>query len=220
MLIVGVCGASGSGKSTLARHFRDSLDCKCVVLGQDGYYRSFPELTFAQRERINYDEPSIFDYDEMLDDVQKLMRGESITTKAYDYTQHLRADRPDLIDPPDVLIFEGIHMFHDKRLCDLMALKVFLQVDADICLLRRIKRDIKQRGRTIDNIAAQYLETVKPMYEKHIAKYIDNADFAVMRGGKNRMAIDAIAAFLTSRLLAERFEEAAPQQTAETAATE
>ena len=111
-------------------------------------------------------------------------------------------------------------MFHDKRLCDLMALKVFLQVDADICLLRRIKRDIKQRGRTIDNIAAQYLETVKPMYEKHIAKYIDNADFAVMRGGKNRMAIDAIAAFLTSRLLAERFEEAAPQQTAETAATE
>lgn len=220
MLIVGVCGASGSGKSTLARHIRDSLDCKCVVLGQDGYYRSFPELTFAQRERINYDEPSIFDYDEMLDDVQKLMRGEPITTKAYDYTQHLRADRPDLIDPPDVLIFEGIHMFHDKRLCDLMALKVFLQVDADICLLRRIKRDIKQRGRTIDNIAAQYLETVKPMYEKHIAKYIDNADFAVMRGGKNRMAIDAIAAFLTSRLLAERFEEAAPQQTAETAATE
>lgn len=214
MLIVGICGASGSGKSTLARRIRDSLDCKCVVLGQDGYYRSFPELTFAQREGINYDEPSIFDYDEMFDDVQKLMRGEPITTKAYDYTQHLRADRPDLIAPPDVLIFEGIHMFHDRRLCDLMALKVFLQVDADICLLRRIKRDIKQRGRTIDNIAAQYLETVKPMYEKHIAKYIDSADFAVMRGGKNRMAIDAIAAFLTSRLLAERFEGTAPQQTA------
>lgn len=220
MLIVGVCGASGSGKSTLARHIRDTLDCKCVVLGQDGYYRSFPELSFAQRERINYDEPAIFDYDEMLEDVQKLMRGEPITTKAYDYTQHLRADRPDLIEPPDVLIFEGIHMFHDKRLCDLMALKVFLQVDADICLLRRIKRDIKQRGRTIDNIAAQYLETVKPMYEKYIAKYIDHADFAVMRGGKNRMAIDAVAAFLTSRLLAERLESATPRQTAETAAME
>ena len=190
------------------------------MLGQDGYYRSFPELSFAQRERINYDEPSIFDYDEMLEDVQKLMRGEPITTKAYDYTQHLRADRPDLIEPPDVLIFEGIHMFHDKRLCDLMVLKVFLQVDADICLLRRIKRDIKQRGRTIDNIATQYLETVKPMYEKYIAKYIDHADFAVMRGGKNRMAIDAIAAFLTSRLLAERLESATPRQTAETAAME
>ena len=157
MLIVGICGASGSGKSTLARRIRDALTCSCVILGQDGYYKSFPQLSFAQRERTNYDEPSIFDYDEMLSDVLALSRGEAITTKAYDYTQHLRADRPDLIRPPEVLILEGIHMFHDKRLCELMVLKVFLQVDADICLLRRIRRDIKQRGRTIDNIAAQYL---------------------------------------------------------------
>lgn len=206
MLIVGICGASGSGKSTLAARIRDSLSCSCHVMGQDGYYRSFPELSFAERARTNYDEPSIFDYDEMLRDVQALARGEAITTKAYDYTQHLRADKPDLIAPPDVLILEGIHMFRDRRLCEMMVLKVFLQVDADICLLRRIRRDIKQRGRTIDNIAAQYLETVKPMYEKYISKYIDDADFAVMRGGKNRMAIDAISAYLTTRLLAERLE--------------
>lgn len=206
MLIVGICGASGSGKSTLAARIRDSLPCSCHVMGQDGYYRSFPELSFAERARTNYDEPSIFDYDEMLRDVQALARGEAITTKAYDYAQHLRADKPDLIDPPDVLILEGIHMFRDRRLCEMMVLKVFLQVDADICLLRRIRRDIKQRGRTIDNIAAQYLETVKPMYEKYISKYIDDADFAVMRGGKNRMAIDAISAYLTTRLLAERLE--------------
>ena len=204
MLIVGICGASGSGKSTLAARIRDSLSCSCHVMGQDGYYRSFPELSFAERARTNYDEPSIFDYDEMLRDVQALARGEAITTKAYDYAQHLRADKPDLIAPPDVLILEGIHMFRDRRLCEMMVLKVFLQVDADICLLRRIRRDIKQRGRTIDNIAAQYLETVKPMYEKYISKYIDDADFAVMRGGKNRMAIDAISAYLTTRLLAER----------------
>lgn len=206
MLIVGICGASGSGKSTLAARIRDSLSCSCHVMGQDGYYRSFPELSFAERARTNYDEPSIFDYDEMLRDVQALARGEAITTKAYDYTQHLRADKPDLIAPPDVLILEGIHMFRDRRLCEMMVLKVFLQVDTDICLLRRIRRDIKQRGRTIDNIAAQYLETVKPMYEKYISKYIDDADFAVMRGGKNRMAIDAISAYLTTRLLAERLE--------------
>ena len=206
MLIVGICGASGSGKSTLAARIRDSLSCSCHVMGPDGYYRSFPELSFAERARTNYDEPSIFDYDEMLRDVQALARGEAITTKAYDYAQHLRADTPDLIAPPDVLILEGIHMFRDRRLCEMMVLKVFLQVDADICLLRRIRRDIKQRGRTIDNIAAQYLETVKPMYEKYISKYIDDADFAVMRGGKNRMAIDAISAYLTTRLLAERLE--------------
>ena len=97
-------------------------------------------------------------------------------------------------------------MFYDKRLCEKMALKVYLQVDVDICLLRRIKRDIKARGRSIDNIAEQYLETVKPVYEKYIVNYINDADFAVMRGGKNKMAIDAISAYLTTKVLAERFD--------------
>lgn len=206
MIIVGVCGASGSGKSTLAKRIRDSLSCTCMVIGQDCYYRSFPRLSFEERQHLNYDEPSIFNYDEMLEDIKALAEGRPITTKAYDYANHLRADKPDLLEPPEVLILEGIHMFYDKRLCDLMSLKVYLLVDIDICLLRRIRRDIKSRGRTIDNIAEQYVETVKPMYEKYIAKYIDDADFAVMRGGKNRMAIDAISAYLTTKLLAERFD--------------
>lgn len=209
MIIVGICGASGSGKSTLARRIMDSLTCTCQIIGQDCYYRSYPDLPFEMRAKLNFDEPSIFDFDEMLADVQKLSRGEPITTKGYDYTNHTRADQPDLIQPTEVLILEGIHMFYDKRLCDMMALKVYLHVDVDICLLRRIKRDIKVRGRTIDNIAEQYIETVKPMYEKYIADYINDADFAVMRGGKNRMAIDAISAYLTTKLLAERFEEGA-----------
>lgn len=208
MIIVGICGASGSGKSTLAKRIRDSLACSCVIIGQDCYYRSFPELPFEKRVKLNYDEPAIFDFDELFEDVQKMERGETITTKGYDYTNHLRADSPDVvIQPPEILILEGIHMFYDKRLCDIMALKVYLHVDVDICLLRRIKRDIKVRGRTIDNISAQYLETVKPMYEKYIANYINDADFAVMRGGKNKMAIDAISAYLTTKVLAERFEE-------------
>jgi uridine kinase len=208
MIIVGVCGASGSGKSTLAQRIKDSLACSCVIIGQDCYYRSFPELPFEKRVKLNYDEPAIFNFDELYDDVQKMEHGEPITTKGYDYTNHLRSDSPDIIiQPPEVLILEGIHMFYDKRLCDMMALKVYLHVDVDICLLRRIKRDIKARGRTIDNIAAQYMETVKPMYEKYIANYISDADFAVMRGGKNKMAIDAISAYLTTKVLAERFEE-------------
>ncbi len=208
MIIVGICGASGSGKSTLAKRIRDSLACSCVIIGQDCYYRSFPELPFEKRVKLNYDEPAIFNFDELCEDVQKMERGEAITTKGYDYTNHLRADSPDIIiQPPEVLILEGIHMFYDKRLCDLMSLKVYLHVDVDICLLRRIKRDIKARGRTIDNIAMQYMETVKPMYEKYIANYINDADFAVMRGGKNKMAIDAISAYLTTKVLAERFEE-------------
>jgi len=207
MIIVGICGASGSGKSTLARRIQDSLACSCVIIGQDCYYRNFPELPFSERIKLNYDEPGIFDFDELLSDTARLESGQPISTKGYDYVNYLRADTPDvLIQPPEVLVLEGIHMFFDKRLCEKMALKVYLHVDVDICLLRRIKRDIKVRGRSIDNIAEQYLETVKPVYEKYIVNYINDADFAVMRGGKNKMAIDAISAYLTTKVLAERFE--------------
>lgn len=207
MIIVGICGASGSGKSTLAKRIKDSLACSCAIIGQDCYYRSFHHLPFEQRVLLNYDEPNIFNYEEMIADLEQLARGESITRKGYDYVNHLRADTQELIDPPEVLIMEGIHMFHDPRLCAMMSLKVYMHVDVDVCLLRRIKRDIKLRGRTIDNIAMQYIETVKPMYEKYIQAYINDADFAIMRGGKNRMAIDAISAYLTTKVLAERFEK-------------
>ena len=206
MVIVGICGASGSGKSTLAKRIRESLSCSCLIIGQDCYYRNHPELTFEQRTKLNYDEPAIFDFDEMYEDVARLARGEAITRKGYDYAKHLRADPGDRIVPPDVLILEGIHMFYDTRLTDLMALKVYMHVDTDVCLLRRIKRDMKARGRSIDSVSEQYLATVKPMYEKYVCNYIKDADFAVMRGGKNGPAIDAISAYLTTRLLAERFE--------------
>lgn len=205
MIIVGICGASGSGKSTLARRIKESLTCSCTVIGQDCYYRCFPHLSFEERCHLNYDDPEIFDYDELIEDVKALSEGRPITTKGYDYADHMRADSDELIQPPDVLILEGIHMFYDKRLCELMSLKVYVQVDTDICLLRRVRRDMKSRGRSIDSITEQYLATVKPMFEKYIAKYIDDADFAVMRGGKNKMAIDAISAYLTTKVLAERF---------------
>ena len=212
MIIVGICGASGSGKSTLAKRIQDSLSCSCVIIGQDCYYKSFPELPFEERVHINYDEPSIFDYDEMLHDIDELSAGRPVTKKGYDYANHLRADSDELIYPPDVLILEGIHMFHDPRLLDRMALKVYMHVDIDVCLLRRIRRDMKSRGRTIDSITEQYMETVKPMYEKHIANYIRLADFAIMRGGKNSQAIDCISAYLTTMVLAASFKKDAPAE--------
>ncbi|MDO5111642.1 MAG: uridine kinase [Clostridia bacterium] len=207
MIIVGICGASGSGKSTLAKAIRDNLTCNAIIIGQDCYYRDHSELPFEQRVHINYDEPDVFDYDEMLSDIQQLAEGHPITKKGYDYANHMRADTAELIEPPDVLLLEGIHIFHDKRMCDQMSLKVYMHVDKDICLLRRIKRDIRARGRSIENIAEQYLATVKPMYEEYISKYIDDADFAIMRGGKNRMAIDAICAYLMTKLLAEKYDK-------------
>ncbi len=206
MIIVGICGASGSGKSTLAREIAESLACRVTIIGQDCYYKNHAELPFEERVHINYDEPDAFDYDELMRDIACLDEGRAITRKGYDYAKHLRADTDACIEPPDVLILEGIHMFRDARLNQMMSLKVYMHVDKDICLLRRIKRDIRARGRSIENIAEQYLATVKPMYEAYISKYINDADFAVMRGGKNRMAIDAISAYLTAKLLAETFE--------------
>ena len=206
MIVIGICGGSGSGKSTLARLISQSLSCSSRIIGLDCYYRDHSELPFEERVHINYDEPDIFDFDELYDDIKLLMEGKPITTKGYDYANHRRADSPELIYPTDVLILEGIHMFRDKRITDLMSLKVYMHVDVDVCLLRRVRRDMMKRGRSIENITEQYLATVKPMYEEYISKYIKEADFAVMGGGKNPKAIDAITAYISAKLLAEKFD--------------
>lgn len=206
MIVIGICGGSGSGKSTLARLISQSLSCSSRIIGLDCYYRDHSELPFEERVHINYDEPDVFDFDELYDDIKLLMDGNPITTKGYDYANHRRADSPELIYPTDVLILEGIHMFRDKRITDLMSLKVYMHVDVDVCLLRRVRRDMMKRGRSIENITEQYLATVKPMYEEYISKYIKEADFAVMGGGKNPKAIDAITAYISAKLLAEKFD--------------
>jgi len=206
MIVIGICGGSGSGKSTLARLISQSLSCSSRIIGLDCYYRDHSELPFEERVHINYDEPDIFDFDELYDDIKLLMDGKPITAKGYDYANHRRADSPELIYPTDVLILEGIHMFRDKRITDLMSLKVYMHVDVDVCLLRRVRRDMMKRGRSIENITEQYLATVKPMYEEYISKYIKEADFAVMGGGKNPKAIDAITAYISAKLLAEKFD--------------
>ena len=206
MIVIGICGGSGSGKSTLARLISQSLSCSSRIIGLDCYYRDHSELPFEERVHINYDEPDVFDFDELYEDIKLLMDDKPITTKGYDYANHRRADSPELIYPTDVLILEGIHMFRDKRITDLMSLKVYMHVDVDVCLLRRVRRDMMKRGRSIENITEQYLATVKPMYEEYISKYIKEADFAVMGGGKNPKAIDAITAYISAKLLAEKFD--------------
>ena len=155
MLFIGICGASGSGKSTLADALKAKLGDRCYVINQDAYYRDHPQLSFEERSVLNYDEPEIFDHDLLLADMKTLIRGEPITRKAYDYSQHRRADTSELIYPHDVMILEGIHCFHDERLMELMYLKLYMNVEPDICLLRRIQRDIKERDREIDGISVR-----------------------------------------------------------------
>ncbi|MDO5144887.1 MAG: uridine kinase [bacterium] len=201
MLFIGICGASGSGKSTLAESLKDRLGDRCFVLQQDAYYKDHSHLPFEKRVTLNYDEPVIFDHDLLLQDVQRLMAGQPITRKAYDYSQHKRADREsELIEPRDVLILEGIHCFHDKRLRSLMFLKVYMKVEPDVCLLRRIQRDIKERGRDIDGIAEQYLKTVKPMYDQYIRNYVQYADTIVAGGGKNARIVDILTGYVQDAL--------------------
>ena len=200
MIFIGICGASGSGKSTLADSLAAALGDRCFVLQQDCYYKDHSDRPFEERCQLNYDEPGIFDHDALLSDVQALMNGQSITRKGYDYANHRRADTEERINPPDVLILEGIHCFHDERLLQLMYLKLYMNVDADICLLRRIERDITERGRSIDSISNQYRSTVRPMFEQYIRNYINLADVIVARGGKNARIVEILAGYVSDEL--------------------
>ncbi|HPF87540.1 MAG TPA: uridine kinase [Candidatus Limiplasma sp.] len=201
MLLIGICGASGSGKSTLAQELKTSIGDGCIIINHDSYYRNFAELSFPERVVLNYDEPEIFDHDLFLSDITSLLEGRPITQKAYDFVHHLRADRDDIwIQPTDVCIVEGIHVFHDPRVCAKMFLKLYMSVETDICLLRRIERDINERGRSIDNISAQYLTTVKPMYNKYIRNYIDFADVIVRGGGRNARIVDILTGYVRDTL--------------------
>lgn len=200
MLFIGVCGASGSGKSTLCEELAKKLDTSCLVINQDAYYIDHPNLSYEDRCRLNYDEPGIFDHDLLLNDIESLMKGEPVVKKAYDFTQHRRADSAEWLQPADVLILEGIHAFYDARLLKQMFLKLYINVEADICLLRRINRDIKERERSIDSITMQYLSTVKPMYDRYIRNYINDADVIVTRGGKNSRIVDILAGYVRDSL--------------------
>lgn len=204
MLIIGICGASGSGKSTLAKELARRLEGRCVYIKQDSYYKDHPDMTFEERERINYDEPEAFEHSALFEDLRALRAGQSITAKSYDYTQHRRCDSGDSIDPADVVLVEGIHVFYDHHVTDMLDFKIFIQVDPDVCLLRRVKRDIRDRGRSIEGIYRQYLESVKPMYEKYIRNYVDNADLIVAHGGKNARIVDILAHYINSGLLNEK----------------
>lgn len=200
MLIIGICGASGSGKSTLAQELCKAIGEGCTVINHDSYYRNHPHLSFEERCLLNYDEPDIFDHDLFLEDMKLLLDGKPITKKQYDYANHCRADSDELIYPSKVLIVEGIHVFYDERLCELMFLKLYMSVEPDVCLLRRIARDINERGRSIDSISMQYLTTVKPMFDKHIRNYIELADVIVAHGGRNARIVSILAGYVRHEL--------------------
>lgn len=203
MLVIGICGASGSGKSTLAKELEAKLNRRCVYLKQDSYYKDHPDMSFEERDGINYDEPEAFEHEAMSADLHALREGRPIKAKDYDYTQHRRCDSGEEIAPADVVLVEGIHVFYDEAVRNLMDFKIYIQVDPDVCLLRRVKRDLRDRGRNIEGVYRQYLDTVKPMYEKYIRNYVEYADLIVNRGGKNARIVDILAYYINSGMIEE-----------------
>ncbi len=200
-LIIGIAGGSGSGKSTVARNVADSLGSLSVAfIDMDAYYRNFGELTLDERRRLNWDHPDAFDYDLLTDHLERLGNRETVDKPVYDFVTHLRSEEAITVEPSDVIVIDGILLFVDSRVRELCDVKVFVDADADIRLIRRIQRDISARGRPLDEVIEQYLLTVQPMHLQFVEPSKRYADIIVPRGGHNSVAIEMIAAKIRQRL--------------------
>ncbi len=192
ILVIGIAGGTGSGKTTLMNNLIQRFEGCVTILSHDNYYRRRDELTYEERTHINYDEPAALETDLMAYHLEKLRRGETIQCPVYDFSQHNRSGETITIEPKKVIIVEGILIFENQPLRDLMDIKVFVDTDADVRLCRRIKRDVNKRGRSLESVLTQYQETVKPMHEKYVEPSKKFADLVVPEGGKNWVALDMI----------------------------
>ncbi len=192
ILVIGIAGGSGSGKTTLLDNLTTEFAGSVTVLSHDNYYRRHDELTYEERCGLNYDEPAALETDLMARHLQILRRGEAIDCPVYDFTVHNRSDETLRIVPERVIIVEGILIFENKELRDLMDIKVFVDADADVRLCRRIARDVRKRGRTLESVLDQYQNTVKPMHEQYVEPSKKFAHVIVPEGGQNLVALDMI----------------------------
>lgn len=192
-IVIGVAGGSASGKTTVSRAIFDKFSGHSILLLEEDSYYKKSNLPFAEREKINYDHPLSFDTDLLYQQLQDLLNYKTIEKPVYDYTIHNRSDEVVRVEPKEVIILEGILVLFDERLRNLMDIKVFVDTDDDIRIIRRIQRDMKERGRTLQSVIDQYLDTVKPMYHQFIEPTKRYADIIVPEGGKNQVAIDLLA---------------------------
>lgn len=192
ILVIGIAGGSGSGKTTLMNNIVERFKDNITVLSHDSYYRRHDDMTYEERCKLNYDEPAALETDLMVRHLDQLRRGEAIDCPVYDFTVHNRSDETTRIEPRKVIIVEGILIFENRELRDLMDIRIFVDTDADIRLCRRVKRDVNKRGRSLESVLSQYQETVKPMYEKYVEPSKKNAHILVPEGGKNAVALDLI----------------------------
>ena len=191
-LIIGIAGGPGSGKTTLTSQIAAQFSDNVTVIKHDNYYKAHDDMDYDERSRLNYDHPNAFDTDLMIEHLKALKKGESIECPVYDYTIHNRSKNTITIVPNKVIIVEGILIFENKELCKLMDIRIFVDTDADLRIIRRIQRDVMERARSLESVISQYIETVKPMHEQYVEPSKRNANIIVPEGGYNQAAMEMI----------------------------
>ncbi len=192
ILVIGIAGGSASGKTTLMDNLIQRFAGDVTILSHDNYYKRHDDLTYEERCQLNYDEPAALETDLMAKHLEKLRQGQAIDCPVYDFTTHNRSDRTEHIVPKKVIIVEGILIFENKELRDLMDVRIFVDADADVRLCRRILRDVSYRGRSLESVLTQYQTTVKPMHEMYVEPSKKYANVIVPEGGENFVALDMI----------------------------
>ncbi len=191
-LIIGIAGGSGSGKTTLVNKLLTAFGNNCTLISHDDYYCCSDDKPMEERIKINYDHPNSLDTDLLISHIKELIAGNNIFHPTYDFTIHNRASATTEVSPTKIIIVEGILIFEDDSLCDLLDVKIYVDADDDIRFVRRLSRDVNERGRSVDSVIEQYLTTVKPMYEQFIKPNRRKADIIVPQGGNNMVAIKLI----------------------------
>ena len=194
-ILIGITGGTGSGKSTIADALYSNFSNECItMIQQDMYYKDQSNLSMEERVKTNYDHPMAFDNDLLVEHLQKLIKGESIEKPRYDFTVHNRAKDTTTVEPREIIIVEGILILEDERIRNLLDIKVYVDTDADIRILRRLVRDIDERGRTVESVIDQYLKMVRPMHMEFTEPTKRYADIIIPEGGHNYVAIDILMA--------------------------
>ena len=193
-LIIGVVGGSGSGKTTVTRAIYDMEGVDAAFIDQDAYYRDLSHLPLEERKRVNYDHPEAFDTDLLVAQLGALQRGEAVDKPTYDYTAHTRASATERVEPRHVILVDGILLFADARLRPLFDIKIYVDVAEDVRFIRRLQRDVAERGRSMDDVIRQYLATVRPMHLEFVEPSKRYADIIIPEGGHNRIGVEMIQA--------------------------
>ena len=201
IMVIGIAGGTGSGKTTITRKLIQAFGEEVSVVHHDNYYKAHHDMPFEERSKLNYDHPNAFDTDLMLRHIRELKQGRSIRCPVYDYTIHDRTDQTVLIRPTRVIIVEGILIYESLELCKEMDIKIYVDTDADVRILRRIVRDVRDRGRSLENVIDQYISTVKPMHEQFVEPSKRRADVIIPQGGHNQVALEMVIERVRAHLM-------------------